>query len=68
MGQKTVDILADKNGIKEKDERSLLSAKRHQIGRIGTITDVAEAVIYLSFDAASFATGSSFIIDGGFTA
>ncbi len=68
MGRKTVDLFADRNGIEGDDERVLLSAKRHPIGRIGTTTDVAQAVLYLSSDASAFATGSSLIIDGGLTA
>lgn len=36
-------------------------------GRLGTPTDVAHAVWYLASDAASFATGTDLIIDGGYT-
>ncbi|NDJ62117.1 MAG: glucose 1-dehydrogenase [Chloroflexi bacterium] len=37
-------------------------------GRIGEPADVANAVWYLASDAASFATGSNLVIDGGYTA
>ncbi|WP_160710741.1 SDR family NAD(P)-dependent oxidoreductase [Chitinophaga solisilvae] len=38
------------------------------MGRIGTTTDVAELVLWLSSPAASFVTGSLYPIDGGFLA
>jgi NAD(P)-dependent dehydrogenase (short-subunit alcohol dehydrogenase family) len=40
----------------------------HPIGRMGRAEEVAEAVIWLCSDAASFMTGSSLVIDGGYTA
>ena len=38
------------------------------VGRIGTVEEVAELVVWLSSDASSFCTGSEFVIDGGFLA
>ena len=40
----------------------------HPIGRIGRVEEVAEAVIWLCSGKASFVTGHSLIVDGGFTA
>jgi NAD(P)-dependent dehydrogenase (short-subunit alcohol dehydrogenase family) len=40
----------------------------HPIGRIGQPEDVAEAAIWLSSSKASFVTGHSLLVDGGFTA
>jgi NAD(P)-dependent dehydrogenase (short-subunit alcohol dehydrogenase family) len=37
-------------------------------GRLGTTTEVAEAVAYLASDAASFTTGTDFLLDGGMSA
>lgn len=45
---------------------SLLNA--HPLGRFGTPEEVAEAVCWLISDAASFSTGSSVVVDGGFIA
>jgi 2,5-dichloro-2,5-cyclohexadiene-1,4-diol dehydrogenase 1 len=39
----------------------------HPIGRIGQPTEVAETVAWLLSDAASFITGASITIDGGYT-
>jgi NAD(P)-dependent dehydrogenase (short-subunit alcohol dehydrogenase family) len=40
----------------------------HPIGRMGTPEEIAEAVIWLFSDAASFVVGHSLMVDGGFTA
>ncbi|MBN2466650.1 MAG: SDR family oxidoreductase [Deltaproteobacteria bacterium] len=41
---------------------------RHPIGRIGRPDEVSELVLMLCSDAASFVTGASIMIDGGYTA
>jgi 2-deoxy-D-gluconate 3-dehydrogenase len=41
---------------------------RLPIGRVGTITDVAAAVIYLASPAGSMVTGTVLMVDGGWTA
>jgi NAD(P)-dependent dehydrogenase (short-subunit alcohol dehydrogenase family) len=43
-------------------------APLHAIGRIGGVKEVADAVLWLCSDKASFITGHSLIVDGGFTA
>jgi NAD(P)-dependent dehydrogenase (short-subunit alcohol dehydrogenase family) len=40
----------------------------HPIGRLGRVEEVAEAVLWLCSGKASFVTGHSLIVDGGFTA
>ncbi|HEV8129619.1 MAG TPA: SDR family oxidoreductase [Acidobacteriota bacterium] len=40
----------------------------HPLGRVGTPEEVAEAVVWLCSDAASFITGHALPIDGGFLA
>ncbi len=39
----------------------------HPIGRLGRVEEVADAVLWLCSDRASFVTGHSLVIDGGFT-
>ena len=38
------------------------------VGRLGQVADVAGAVVYLASDASGLVTGSSLLIDGGWTA
>jgi NAD(P)-dependent dehydrogenase (short-subunit alcohol dehydrogenase family) len=58
-----VDRFAGKEGA---GRDRLLAA--HPVGRLGTSEEIAEAVLYLCSDAAKFTTGSSLIVDGGYTA
>jgi NAD(P)-dependent dehydrogenase (short-subunit alcohol dehydrogenase family) len=40
----------------------------HAVRRLGEAHEIAEAIVWLCSDAASFVTGSSLLADGGFTA
>jgi NAD(P)-dependent dehydrogenase (short-subunit alcohol dehydrogenase family) len=40
----------------------------HQLGRAGQPAEVAAAALFLASDDASFVTGHSLVVDGGFTA
>jgi NAD(P)-dependent dehydrogenase (short-subunit alcohol dehydrogenase family) len=39
----------------------------HPIGRLGVPNEVANAVLFLASDDASFITGAAFSVDGGYT-
>ncbi|WP_243228835.1 SDR family NAD(P)-dependent oxidoreductase [Microbacterium sp. CIAB417] len=41
---------------------------KHPIGRLGQAEEVAQLVVFLASDAASFITGSYHLVDGGYTA
>jgi NAD(P)-dependent dehydrogenase (short-subunit alcohol dehydrogenase family) len=41
---------------------------RHPLGRLARPEEIGPAVVYLSSDEASFVTGSSLVVDGGYTA
>ena len=40
----------------------------HPIGRFGKAAEIAEAVVWMCSDRASFMTGQSLVLDGGFLA
>ena len=56
-----------KNFFKDKKFKNSV-LKNIPLGRLATESDVATAVVYLSSKASSMITGSSLIIDGGWTA
>ena len=60
------DMLAHVAG--DNPEARAQMAAGHPIGRIGRAEEVAEAVIWLCSDKASFVTGHSLLVDGGYTA
>lgn len=43
-------------------------AKLHPIGRLGKPEEVANVVLFLASDAASFVNGAAILVDGGYTA
>ncbi|HLL42615.1 MAG TPA: glucose 1-dehydrogenase [Segetibacter sp.] len=51
-------------GIDENAKKALVQL--HPIGRLGESSEVAELVVWLSSDKASFVTGSYYSIDGGY--
>lgn len=58
-------LLTD-GGIDEEGKKALVQV--HPIGRLGESNEVAELVIWLSSDKASFVTGSYYAVDGGYLA
>ncbi|MBV8352895.1 MAG: SDR family oxidoreductase, partial [Verrucomicrobia bacterium] len=57
-----IDRMDDKEGNVRKWLLSL-----HPVGRFGTAEEVAAAVLYLASDAAKFTTGTTLLVDGGWT-
>lgn len=49
-------------------KKAEFAAAMHPVGRIGTVEEVAAAVLYLCSDHAAFATGQALAVDGGATA
>jgi NAD(P)-dependent dehydrogenase (short-subunit alcohol dehydrogenase family) len=50
------------------DEAKAYMAGLHPMGRVGKPSEVANAVLWLSSDHASFVTGETLIVDGGYIA
>jgi len=54
-------------GLSDPERRARIIASE-PVGRVGTPEEIAEAVIWLCSDAASFVTGHTMTVDGGFVA
>lgn len=68
MGEQTFVARAKALGTDDLQAARRQSIEAHPIGRLGTVQDIANAVVYLASDEASFVTGASLAVDGGFTA
>lgn len=49
-------------------ERAAWIASKIKLGRVGEVTDIMGAVAFLASDASALVTGTSLIVDGGWTA
>jgi NAD(P)-dependent dehydrogenase (short-subunit alcohol dehydrogenase family) len=54
-------------GMSDPERRALMIASE-PVGRVGHPEEVAEAVVWLCSDAASFVTGHTMTVDGGYVA
>ena len=60
--------MLERAGITEGTERYAMLAGLHPIKRLGTPEEIAEAVLWLCSDKASFVTGHAMLVDGGYVA
>jgi NAD(P)-dependent dehydrogenase (short-subunit alcohol dehydrogenase family) len=56
-----------KQALRKPHELMEQDHQQHPVGRVGKPEDVAEMVLYLASDAATFMTGVNIVIDGGMT-
>lgn len=74
LGPRNIRVNSLAPGYFESDMVAALSEKQRRaivrntpLGRLGTIEDIAEAVLFLLSPAAAFITGQTIVIDGGLT-
>lgn len=61
-----VTPLLEKAGITSNAEVSTMIANLHAMKRMGTVEEIAAAVLWLASDDASFVTGHALLVDGGY--
>ena len=61
-------VTAMTDAILESPEVEAGAVAKHPIGRLGKPGEIAEAVVYLLSSRASFMSGSSMVVDGGYSA
>jgi 3-oxoacyl-[acyl-carrier protein] reductase len=60
-----IDTAATRGHYSDQELEEMV-ARHHAVGRIGTVEDLADALVWLVSDGASFVTGQVIRIDGGF--
>lgn len=68
MGAHTFIARAAQVGSNDVEAARAASLTMHPIGRLGTADDIALGIVFLASDDAGFMTGSSLVVDGGYTA
>jgi 3alpha(or 20beta)-hydroxysteroid dehydrogenase len=58
------DMTADFPALADDDKRRQ-TEKGIPIGRVGTVEDIADVVLFLAGDASRYCTGQEFVVDGG---
>jgi len=64
----TIDTPSLRDRISESEDASKARAAflaRQPMGRLGQAAEIAQLAVYLASDAGAFATGSTFVVDGG---
>jgi 2-keto-3-deoxy-L-fuconate dehydrogenase len=61
-----IATLAASTGKSSEETRSAFAA-RQPMGRLGTAEEIAAAAVYLASDESGFTTGTTIVVDGGFS-
>ncbi len=68
MGDQVLAIRARNLGTNDLEPARQQALTRIPIGRMGTVTDIAKGIVFLTSDDAAFMTGAGLVVDGGTTA
>ncbi|MEN9568529.1 MAG: hypothetical protein RLZZ69_3725 [Cyanobacteriota bacterium] len=68
VGPGAIETAMFENATDGQDEAKAYMAGLHPMGRVGKPSEVANAVLWLSSDDASFVTGETLMVDGGYIA
>ncbi|MBS7661144.1 SDR family oxidoreductase [Pseudomonas lalucatii] len=63
-----IDTAMFRRAYEADPKKGEFAAAMHPVGRIGTVEEIATAVLYLCSDGAAFTTGHALAVDGGATA
>jgi NAD(P)-dependent dehydrogenase (short-subunit alcohol dehydrogenase family) len=58
-------LLEEARQLGEPEARFLVGAADRPLGRVGSPAEIADAILYLASDQASFVTGAALVVDGG---
>jgi NAD(P)-dependent dehydrogenase (short-subunit alcohol dehydrogenase family) len=68
MGMQSMAARARNLGTNDLEATRKRFLDNHPIGRLGVADDIAKGIVFLASDDSGFMTGSSLVIDGGYTA
>jgi len=68
MGDQVLVTRARNLGTNDIEAARRQVVARLPIGRMGTVTDIANGIVFAASDDAGFMTGASLVVDGGITA
>lgn len=68
MGSQAIAARAQMKGESDNQAARAQAGAAHPIGRLGTVTDIANGIVFLASDDAGFMTGAALAVDGGWTA
>jgi len=68
MGDQVLVMRARNLGTNDIDEAPRQAPAQLPIGRMGTVIDIANGIVFLASDDAGFMTGTGLVLDGGITA